>query len=209
MSPAVVVSRSVHEAVSRRLAGVDQRYTHLRKVLVETLAAAGRPADHSGDRCVSPRAPPEQRLPEHDGPHRRRRRTPGGGHPTTTDGSSSPRSFPVTTTISSVRRAGRWRTSTPHRNWNALLARRRGRWPKNRATRSPSTNSTCSGSVRCAGSRRDPSAVLGSATVRRHRSHDPGPGRAPRQQCFVVTRFCGPGDGEAVITPARTIVEEP
>src|ERR1035438_3015139 len=43
MSPAEVIARSVHEAVSLRLAGVDQRYTHLRKVLVETLAAAGRP----------------------------------------------------------------------------------------------------------------------------------------------------------------------
>ena len=43
MSPAEVIARSVHEAVSLRLAGVDQRYTHLRRVLVETLAAAGRP----------------------------------------------------------------------------------------------------------------------------------------------------------------------
>ena len=43
MSPAVVIARSIHEAVSLRLAGVDQRYTHLRRILVETLAAAGRP----------------------------------------------------------------------------------------------------------------------------------------------------------------------
>ena len=43
VSRAVVVPRSVHEAVSLRLAGVDQRYTHMRRVLVETLAAAGRP----------------------------------------------------------------------------------------------------------------------------------------------------------------------
>ena len=43
MSAAVVIARSVHEAVSLRLAGADQRYTHLRRVLVETLAAAGRP----------------------------------------------------------------------------------------------------------------------------------------------------------------------
>lgn len=43
MSPVVVLARSVHEAVSLRLAGVDQRYTRLRRVLVETLAAAGRP----------------------------------------------------------------------------------------------------------------------------------------------------------------------
>ena len=43
MSAAVVIARSVHEAVSLRLAGADQRYTHLRRVLVETLAVAGRP----------------------------------------------------------------------------------------------------------------------------------------------------------------------
>ena len=42
MSP-VVVPRSVHEAVSLRLAGVELRYTHMRRVLVETLADAGRP----------------------------------------------------------------------------------------------------------------------------------------------------------------------
>ncbi len=39
----MVLSRSVHEAVALRLAGGDQRYTNLRRVLVETLAAAGRP----------------------------------------------------------------------------------------------------------------------------------------------------------------------
>ncbi len=43
MSAAMVLSRAVHEAISLRLAGVDQRYTHLRRILVETLAAAGRP----------------------------------------------------------------------------------------------------------------------------------------------------------------------
>jgi Fe2+ or Zn2+ uptake regulation protein len=39
----VVLVGSVHDAVGLRLAGLDQRYTHLRRVLVETLAAAGRP----------------------------------------------------------------------------------------------------------------------------------------------------------------------
>ena len=39
----MAVARSVHEAVGIRLAGLDQRYTHLRRVLVETLAEAGRP----------------------------------------------------------------------------------------------------------------------------------------------------------------------
>jgi Fe2+ or Zn2+ uptake regulation protein len=43
MSAAVVLSRSVHEDVSLRLASVDQRYTRLRRVMVEALAAAGRP----------------------------------------------------------------------------------------------------------------------------------------------------------------------
>jgi len=43
MSQEVVLPRSVHESVSLRLAGVEQRYTHMRRVLVETLAAAGRP----------------------------------------------------------------------------------------------------------------------------------------------------------------------
>lgn len=33
----------LHEAVALRLAGLDQRYTRLRQVLVDTLAGAGRP----------------------------------------------------------------------------------------------------------------------------------------------------------------------
>jgi Fe2+ or Zn2+ uptake regulation protein len=36
-------SPSLHDAVDVRLAQLDQRYTHLRRVLVETLADAGRP----------------------------------------------------------------------------------------------------------------------------------------------------------------------
>lgn len=43
MPAAVVLSRTVHEAVGLRLAGADQRYTPMRRVLVETLATAGRP----------------------------------------------------------------------------------------------------------------------------------------------------------------------
>lgn len=43
MSGAVALTRSVHEDVSGRLAGVDQRYTHLRRAIVEALARAGRP----------------------------------------------------------------------------------------------------------------------------------------------------------------------
>lgn len=34
---------AIHDAVGLRLARVDQRYTHLRQLLVETLAVAGRP----------------------------------------------------------------------------------------------------------------------------------------------------------------------
>ncbi len=33
----------VHEEVTQRLAGLDQRYTALRRALVDTMAAAGRP----------------------------------------------------------------------------------------------------------------------------------------------------------------------
>ena len=33
----------VHDEIARRLAGDDQRYTRLRRALVETLAASGRP----------------------------------------------------------------------------------------------------------------------------------------------------------------------
>jgi Fur family ferric uptake transcriptional regulator len=39
----MAVPRSVHEGVSLRLASAGQRYTHMRRILVETLAAAGRP----------------------------------------------------------------------------------------------------------------------------------------------------------------------
>ncbi len=42
-SRVVVPTSGVHEAVGLRLAGLDQRYTSLRRVLVETLAQAGRP----------------------------------------------------------------------------------------------------------------------------------------------------------------------
>ncbi len=39
----MTVASAVHEEVGLRLADVDQRYTPLRRVLVETLGAAGRP----------------------------------------------------------------------------------------------------------------------------------------------------------------------
>jgi Fur family transcriptional regulator, ferric uptake regulator len=39
----VPLSPSIHDAVGVRLARVDQRYTRLRRLLVETLAAAARP----------------------------------------------------------------------------------------------------------------------------------------------------------------------
>ena len=39
----MVLAPSVHDAVGLRLAGLDQRYTPLRRALVETLATAGRP----------------------------------------------------------------------------------------------------------------------------------------------------------------------
>ncbi|HEY6623766.1 MAG: Fur family transcriptional regulator [Acidimicrobiales bacterium] len=37
------IAPSLHDAIGVRLAGLDQRYTPLRKVLVETLAASARP----------------------------------------------------------------------------------------------------------------------------------------------------------------------
>jgi Fe2+ or Zn2+ uptake regulation protein len=39
----MVFSPTLHDAVELRLAGLDQRYTPLRRVLVETLSSAGRP----------------------------------------------------------------------------------------------------------------------------------------------------------------------
>jgi Fur family transcriptional regulator, ferric uptake regulator len=39
----VAVAASLHDAISLRLAALDQRYTSSRRMLVETLAAAGRP----------------------------------------------------------------------------------------------------------------------------------------------------------------------
>ncbi|MHB8329025.1 MAG: Fur family transcriptional regulator [Acidimicrobiales bacterium] len=39
----MALAPSVHDAVALRLAGLEQRYTRLRRVLVETLATAGRP----------------------------------------------------------------------------------------------------------------------------------------------------------------------
>ncbi len=40
---AMVVAPSLHEAIGLRLAALEQRYTASRRVLVETLATAGRP----------------------------------------------------------------------------------------------------------------------------------------------------------------------
>jgi Fe2+ or Zn2+ uptake regulation protein len=39
----MVPGSALHDEVSRRLAGLDQRYTPMRRLLVETMAAAGRP----------------------------------------------------------------------------------------------------------------------------------------------------------------------
>lgn len=43
MSGDVTLPASVHDAIGNRLAGLDQRYTPLRKALVETLASSARP----------------------------------------------------------------------------------------------------------------------------------------------------------------------
>ena len=42
-SSGVTLAPSLHDAIGVRLAGLDQRYTRLRRVLVETLAASARP----------------------------------------------------------------------------------------------------------------------------------------------------------------------
>jgi len=39
----VTLATAVHEEIALRLAGLDQRYTRLRRALVETMGAAGRP----------------------------------------------------------------------------------------------------------------------------------------------------------------------
>jgi Fur family transcriptional regulator, ferric uptake regulator len=39
----VALAPTLHDAIGVRLAGLDQRYTRLRRVLVETLAASARP----------------------------------------------------------------------------------------------------------------------------------------------------------------------
>ncbi len=51
------LSTSVHEAVGVRLQRVDQRYTTLRRLLVETLAAAARPLTIPEIVASSPRLP--------------------------------------------------------------------------------------------------------------------------------------------------------
>ena len=40
---AVTLPAGVHDEIALRLAGLDQRYTNLRRALVETMASAGRP----------------------------------------------------------------------------------------------------------------------------------------------------------------------
>jgi Fe2+ or Zn2+ uptake regulation protein len=53
----VSLALSIHEAVSLRLAGLDQRYTSLRQLLVETLAQAGRPLTIPEILAASPELP--------------------------------------------------------------------------------------------------------------------------------------------------------
>ena len=43
MTPPSSVAPGVHDEIALRLVGLDQRYTRLRRALVETMAAAGRP----------------------------------------------------------------------------------------------------------------------------------------------------------------------
>jgi Fe2+ or Zn2+ uptake regulation protein len=57
VSADVAFASSIHEAVSLRLAGVDQRYTPLRRALVETLAGAGRPLTVPEILITSPEVP--------------------------------------------------------------------------------------------------------------------------------------------------------
>jgi Fe2+ or Zn2+ uptake regulation protein len=53
----VALSPSIHDAVGVRLARVDQRYTKLRRLLVETLAVAARPLTIPEIVASTPRLP--------------------------------------------------------------------------------------------------------------------------------------------------------
>ena len=57
MSGDVAVKAYVHDAVALRLAGLDQRYTRQRRILVETLARAGRPLTVPEIVAVAPELP--------------------------------------------------------------------------------------------------------------------------------------------------------
>jgi Fe2+ or Zn2+ uptake regulation protein len=53
----VAVAPSLHDAISLRLAALDQRYTSSRRMLVETLAVAGRPLTVPEIRASTPLLP--------------------------------------------------------------------------------------------------------------------------------------------------------
>lgn len=53
----MALAPSLHHAIDVRLTGLDQRYTPLRRVLVETLAAAARPLTIPEIRAAAPELP--------------------------------------------------------------------------------------------------------------------------------------------------------
>lgn len=57
MSESVPSNASLHRSVGVRLAGLDQRYTPLRRALVEAIARAGRPVTIPEIRAVAPEVP--------------------------------------------------------------------------------------------------------------------------------------------------------
>ena len=56
-SDAMEVSPAIHEEIARRLADDDQRYTRLRRSLVDTLGGSGRPLTIPEILAVSPEVP--------------------------------------------------------------------------------------------------------------------------------------------------------
>ena len=151
----------LHEGIGLRLADLDQRYTSLRRVLVDTLATAGRPLAIPEILAAAPRLPQSsayRNLTALIEPAS----SSASAAPVTTAASNWPKNCPGTTTTWSAPAAPRWKTSSPRPAWSGHSASQSAPPRNSRATRSPNTGSTCSGSAPTA-ARRNSSPPTGDS----------------------------------------------
>jgi len=207
----MVLSRSVHEAISLRLAGVDQRYTHLRRILVETLAAAGRPLTIPEILSSAPELPQSSA-------YRNMTALIDVGVVRRVAGADDHGRFELAEELSGhhhhfvCARCGKVADVHPSPKLERALdeaARAVAEEQGYEVTEHQLDLVGLCPVCRAVEERGKHRPWVSASARRRKRSHDPGAERAPLQQHVEITRRHRRDDGEALLAPPPPVVEEP